>query len=177
MRICSNTFRKYKTRADAGFTFIELMVVVLIISTLSVLGYVNYTAYNNDQRLKQTAQTLLNNLRLAQTDATAAKIPAICTNFGGYKVQFANGSPASYSVAAVCDSSIAKSYAIPADINFNPLPASNPLIFGPLTSGVNVGNHVCVILHSSSSNKDYTILIDQAGNINDSGFAIPPSCP
>jgi len=157
-----------------GFTLIELMVVLIIISSLSVAGYVNYTGYNNDQRLRQTAQTFLNNLRLAQTDASAAKIPAGCANFGGYQVTFLNSS---YTINAVCTvPGPSTQYAMTPDITFHPLP--DTLLFGPLTNGISISGQTCIVLHSNSSNKDYKILVDPAGNINDGGFTVTPaSCP
>lgn len=52
-----------------GFTLIELMVVIVIISILVVLGVPSYTAYNNNQKLTEATSQLQSVLRQAQNNA------------------------------------------------------------------------------------------------------------
>jgi prepilin-type N-terminal cleavage/methylation domain-containing protein len=71
-----------------GYTMIELMVVMLIITTVTVIGLAGYNRFNDAQRVKQAALTLKNNLRLAQNNAFSSLKPndPQCKVLNSYKV-------------------------------------------------------------------------------------------
>jgi prepilin-type N-terminal cleavage/methylation domain-containing protein len=155
----------------SGFTFIELMVVILITATLSVLGIASYSNYNDTQRLKQAAYTLKNNLRLAQTNATSANVPSGCTaqTFLGYTVSFTNGPPAGYTITPNCNpAQTGKTYEIVNDIRFDSLPAT--FTFKPLTAGTSSAVSIVITL-SGIGTRQYQIQVNPNGSIVDLGFS------
>lgn len=150
-----------------GFTLIELIVAIGI-SLLAVGGLiVNYNNYNDNQRLKQAALTLKNNLRFAQTQAVSAKKPASgCTQLVGYTVNFTSGS---YAIVGQCTEGAVGdvlSVTLPSGITFSPIPSS--FIFDVLNRGL-VGSDVVTITLAGIA-KSYRIQISRGGDINDLGF-------
>lgn len=151
----------------SGFTLIELIVVVSI-SLLAVGGLiVNYNNYNDNQKLKQAALTLKNNLRYAQTLAASAKKPASgCTQLVGYGVQFASSS---YTITAQCtEGAVGESLVttLPAGITLSPVPS--PITIDVLTRGLVPSDAVTITLVGIT--KSYRIQMSVSGDINDLGF-------
>lgn len=150
-----------------GFTLIELIVAIGI-SLLAVGGLiVNYNNYNDNQRLKQAALTLKNNLRFAQTQAVSAKKPASgCTQLVGYTVSFTSGT---YAIVGACTEGAVGdvlSVTLPSGITFSPVPSS--FIFDVLNRGL-VGSDAVTITLAGIA-KSYRIQISSGGDINDLGF-------
>lgn len=150
-----------------GFTLIELIVTVGI-SLLAAGGLiVNYNNYNDNQRLKQAALTLKNNLRFGQTQAASAKKPtAGCTQLLGYTVNFTSSS---YSIVALCTEGAVGdvlSVALPTGITFSPVPS--PFTFDVLNRGLIGSDAVTIILVGIA--KSYRIQVLRGGDINDLGF-------
>lgn len=150
-----------------GFTLIELIVAIGI-SLLAVGGLiVNYNNYNDNQRLKQAALTLKNNLRFAQTQAVSAKKPASgCTQLVGYTVSFTSGT---YAIVGACTEGAVGdvlSVTLPSGITFSPVPSS--FIFDVLNRGL-VGSDVVTITLVGIT-KSYRIQVSAGGDINDLGF-------
>lgn len=56
-----------------GFTLIEIIIALIIITTASGFGIANYVRFHNDQMLKETGKTFVNNLRYAQKKALAGE--------------------------------------------------------------------------------------------------------
>jgi prepilin-type N-terminal cleavage/methylation domain-containing protein len=158
-----------KLRKLSGFTLIEMMIVLVIIGTLTLTGVAAYSRYNADQRLKQTALSLKNNLRLAQTDASSALNPPGCAEFNGY---IANLSISGYSIQPVCDGTPTnpiKSLSFTPDITFLNLPQTT-IMFGVLTNGItNVNNSIDLVL-VGQNNRKYSLTVYASGNITDNGF-------
>ncbi|MBI5448718.1 prepilin-type N-terminal cleavage/methylation domain-containing protein [Candidatus Gottesmanbacteria bacterium] len=151
----------------SGFTLIELIVTIGI-SLLAVGGLiVNYNNYNDNQRLKQAALTMKNNLRYAQTLAASSKKPTSgCTELVGYTVQFTDST---YTVVAECTEGAvgdALSTALPSGITFSPVPAS--FVYGVLTRGLLSSDAVTITMVGIV--KSYRIQVSTGGDINDLGF-------
>ena len=66
-----------KTQNQTGLTLIELMTVVAIIASLSLMAMPNLLTWLPDHRLKRAARELHSNLQLAKL--TAVKTNALCT--------------------------------------------------------------------------------------------------
>lgn len=148
-----------------GFSLIELLIAMSII--IIVVGGVvaNYDKFNSRQVLKQTAQTLKNDLRLAESGAITAQKPASgCTQLFGYQVAFTQSS---YSVQADCSEGLVgvmTTVTLPGGITFASVPS--PILFGVLTQGV--ASDVTVTVTSSAGS--YAISVSRSGDINDLGF-------
>lgn len=94
MRMISAFFRK------SGYSLIELMVVVAALILIATFGVARYNEYNERQTVRQTADTLVSNLRLIQAKALAGEKPPGCQTLVGYTVEFALKS---YSMYATCN--------------------------------------------------------------------------
>ncbi|MFZ5845376.1 MAG: pilus assembly FimT family protein [Patescibacteria group bacterium] len=151
----------------AGFTFIELLVVmgvILLLTSGIIAGYNNFT---DNQRLKQTALTLKTNLRFAQTKAASADKPTSgCTQLVGYAVSFTNSS---YNVQAQCSEGLVgslTSVSLPVGISFSPIPET--IVFRVLTRGTTSDNPVTLTLIGRL--KSYRLEVSPKGDITDLGF-------
>src|SRR3990167_2041470 len=58
-------------RKSRGFTLIELLVVITLFAITSTLITASYTTFERNQRIRNAAQTLKNDLRLVQNKALA----------------------------------------------------------------------------------------------------------
>ena len=77
--------RRKNLRLNFGFTFIELLVVVSIVSLLSVVGVANYRTFSAKRTVRNVAEELKSCLVLAQKSAQAGK--KFCSGtFTGVKV-------------------------------------------------------------------------------------------
>lgn len=97
---------------SAGYTLIELLIVISIIALLSVVGFVNFKDFSAGQvivRAEGEAQTLL---RLAQSNATSSTLcnNPLSTNKGSvsWKLVFTNFT----SIALQCDTAIHSNYLV-----------------------------------------------------------------
>src|SRR3989344_5731901 len=99
---------KVHNTAFFGFTLVETMIAVTIVGLLTVGATASYGNYNKGQKLKQTALTIKNDLRQAQSKATSTEIPSTCAvgTFSEYQVNFVSGNPGQYTVSAVCSSTV-----------------------------------------------------------------------
>lgn len=61
----------YMTTARSGFTLVEVLLVIAILSTLFGLSVVSYRNFQAGQAVVQAAETLRTNLRFAQSQALA----------------------------------------------------------------------------------------------------------
>lgn len=87
----------YKKR---GFTLIELIIVITIITLFSGLTIAQFNSFSEKQKLKTEAQKFASMLELARKKTIAHNtIPSCVDNFNGYKVTF---SPNSYSLSYCC---------------------------------------------------------------------------
>ena len=152
-----------------GFSLIELIVVIAV--TMLLLGglLISYNNYNQNQIVKQAAQTVKANLHLAQSRAQSGVKPTSgCTELTGYTVIFAQ---TSYSIQAQCSpeglvGSIS-SVSLPTTTSFAPIPST--LIFGVLARGlVNINNSATITI--SGFNINYDLIVEVNGTITDGGF-------
>lgn len=85
-----------------GFTIIELIIVLAIISISASAGYVSYTRTFQSSTLKKDAQDFGNLLSIAKDRTIRRDMTpnTLCTEFGGYEVQFINTT--SYQLRFIC---------------------------------------------------------------------------
>ncbi len=150
------------SKAPNGFTLIELLVAIAIVLVMTGGVIVNYNTYNDDQRTRQAALTVKNNLRLAQSRAYNGEKPtSSCTQLQGYRVSFASGS---YAIQAQCTEGLAgspQSYTLDRGITFSPVPTD--ILFRVLTSGADGDVTVIVI----GLNKSVQFTVAKSGDMSE----------
>ena len=62
-------YKTHKPHSSSGFTLIELLMVVAIIVILVTGGVVSFSSYSRKQAVRQAAETLKSNIRVAQNKA------------------------------------------------------------------------------------------------------------
>lgn len=123
-----------------GFTLVELLVVASVMMILFVIGIASYTQFNRGQILAQAVLELKNNLRLAQSLATAGEKPTTdlppCNSLEGYQVTFVTGTLHFYQIQAQCSNGLKgtpRIFNLPAVVKFQTVPS--PLLFKVLGKG------------------------------------------
>lgn len=130
-------------RLWAGYTLVEILVTLTIISLLFTFGYVSFRDFSRRQALINAASMIQGDLRLAQGDATTGQKPddVSCSapnTLNSY--DFNVFSNAEYMIEANCSGSvtaiIVKDVNLPDGITIS-TPSPNPLIFKILSQGTN----------------------------------------
>lgn len=144
-----------------GYTLIEIMVGLSIISLLFLGGYSGYQEFTRRQILDNTAAELISNLNLIKQKALSGDQSSLCTDLDsqntleGYQVSFSSNS---YTISPRCKNiQLGLSYSVnitlPQSITLSYQSFENPLIFNTL-SGTNLDNTLTITLtHVSGSTK------------------------
>ena len=156
-----------RTIRITGFTLIELIVVVIIMMALLGFSLVNYSSYNDSQRLKQAALTLKSDLQLTRTNASSGKKPLECYYSGdaflGYTVDFLLSS---YTVTPLCENQTLQpesTVTLPDGIVFSdPVPPFT-VTYLPLTQGISEDSpHVVTLKYGTSTLR---VVVDETSSI------------
>lgn len=149
-------------RTPKGFTLIELLIVIAIGLVLVTGIFAAYERFAKNQRLRQAAATLKNNLRFAQSKAVHGDKPSSgCSELAGYAVAFGQGT---YSIGAQCREGAVGSVTsilLPTTITFSASPA--PLLFSALYGTVDTDT--TLTLTDGSQTK--SVRVTQSGDINE----------
>lgn len=164
----------------SGFTLIELLVVVVITSLLFGVGIANFNEYNRKQTIVQAAETIKNNLRLAQSKAQSGEkdctgsfcggTSGSCTNasksLDGWNVNLSNNT-----VYGVCQGTPfgSSTFQIPAGIILTATPTM-VVTFFPLSSAA-TATTICL----SKLTYKYKLSVTPLGEIKDGGIVV--NCP
>lgn len=147
-----------------GYTLVEILVSLSIISILFGAGYLSYRDFSRKQYLNSFTEKLKSDLILAREKAIAGEKPEECTgSLNGYNFGFYGDS---YQIVAVCSNdTLIKSVEIPSDLEVT-APATNPILFKVLNKGTNLtGLDQVVTIKQTSTNKQDIILIRVSGEI------------
>ncbi len=90
-----------------GFTIIELLIAMVIMSLVFTVGFANLRQFASRQKIEGAVREIKADLRLAQQEAVAGKKPAgpECDSATGETLvgyEFRYEGPTSYSIYAVC---------------------------------------------------------------------------
>ena len=154
-----------------GYTLIEILVVITIMTTLFSFGYANFRDFSRRQTLQGAVKQVQGSLRKAQQSALSGVKPddPKCNNpqtLNGYGFKI-ESSLSQYSVFADCsggNAQIGSLVDLPSGITAStPL---NPIIFKVLGSGTNiVGGDNVITFTQTVGGKTSTISVGPGGDI------------
>ncbi len=150
-----------------GYTIIELIIAIAVALLISVGIISRYQTFDNRQAVKQSAISLKNNLRLAQTSAISGKRPQTgCSRFAGVTISFA---VSSYTTQSLCAEGLVgdvDTVTLTSGVSFSPLPST--FTFQSLTGTIGIASPLSVTL--TGKNSSYRIQIDPSGRVEEIGF-------
>lgn len=162
-------------KKTAGFTLIELIVVISVILVISVITLLNYNSYTDRQRVKQAGLTLRSDLRLTQTKAISGQKPSLCdstSTLESYDVVFTtcNGQPC-YGIQPMCNrggvavdtSEELLQITLPTGVSF--VGTYSPIRFFSVTGVTDLTADQELVL--TGAGVTYTVSISPSGSISD----------
>jgi len=151
-------------RKSAGFTLIEISVVVSILAILTTMGVASFVSYSRSQSLQAAALDLSTTLNLAKSRSFSQVKPPQCVNqvLDGYRVIILSAGNG-YELQAICAANVYKirEGAFPQNITVSSATTSTSFFF-PLISGGVVGAGSVVL---SGYGNTRTITVDQIGTV------------
>ncbi|HEY4504535.1 MAG TPA: prepilin-type N-terminal cleavage/methylation domain-containing protein [Candidatus Paceibacterota bacterium] len=148
---------------SAGFTLIELIVVLAVAAVISLVGIAAFVLYSQSQSLNATAADIANMFNVAKSRAASGVKPSSCVSqtLSGYKISLVTSGD-TYGLYAVCSSG---DYGILAgklrsNIAFDP--TSSETFFFPVLTGGFTGEGT-IVLNGFGQTK--TITVDSLGNV------------
>lgn len=104
-----------------GFTLIELMVAITIMTLLFGSGVVSYLKFNDNQQVVVTGQKIQQMLRTAQKKARVGDKPTGCNTLNAYQLSASAVANAQVRLDAVCNSGNfqVESYTLPSKVTFS----------------------------------------------------------
>lgn len=150
---------------NSGYTLIEILVGLSIISLLFLGGYTGYQEFVRRQALENSAADIKNYLNLVRQNSLSGNSSEVCTNLGqnntldGYQVDFFSDS---FTYQPRCKetqpgSSFIQKIDLPKSVTLSMGQFTNPLIFYTV-SGTNLSSDITLTLtHTNGSTKMVTI--------------------
>lgn len=158
-----------------GFTLLELIIVVALVSSLSIVGIVAYRDYSQRQALETAAQDLASTIQLAKSRAISQVQPSDCSTGGlsldGYRINIPFLNQPEYKISAICEGNSydTKTFRLPKGIDFDSTtnliigeaPGSG-IFFPVITLGVQGSGDIVL---KGQSNKKVRVSVDSVGTI------------
>lgn len=117
------------TSLTYGFTFIELLIVLIITGLIFGVGFANYRDYQKRQVLESAARLVISDLRAAQENASAGVKPATgsCSAssqsaLNGYELYISAAGSYNIRVNCVAATEIVKTVNLPTPVQFTASP-------------------------------------------------------
>lgn len=160
-----------QSNKSLGYTLIEILVGLSIISLLFSFGYINYRDFSRRQALTGISKQIQGNLRLAQQQALSGKKPdhAFCNGvnlLSGFSFRVVNST--SYRIEANCSGGdvLIRDGLLPSGVTIT-TPSPNPVIFKVLGNGTNIpaGQSSIITINQNTTDIDSTITITAGGEI------------
>jgi type II secretory pathway pseudopilin PulG len=145
----------------AGFSLVELVIVLGLAGLLLAFGLPNYLDYTSNQRTVAVARTLASDLHVALQEAVTRRLP-IAVSFS--TADDTCGSPGARSYALAQDASVIKRLCFPPDVEWAPLPWA-PMVF-KATGGADGPSQL--VVRSTRTGRQHRVIISlETGAITD----------
>jgi len=156
-----------------GYTLIEILVVLAIVSLLFGVGYISFRDFSRREALSGVVNQVKGDLRLSQQMALSGQKPndTLCNAPNTLTgIRFRVFTASQYYVNADCSGGIVniKIVNLPSGVIFaSPFPVPNPIEFKILGQGTNIvsGQSAAIILTQAGTNKSTTITVTSGGEI------------
>jgi|SRR3989344_6902827 len=157
-----------------GFTLIEMLIAISVMSLLVGGSIAGYNKYNTRQIVIQDGKILASTLRTAQTRARVGDKPtAGCTKLDGYRV-IGTANASTYELRVVCDgadagtiSTITLTTGVIIQQSFNFL---FPILSSGVVGAVGAGTNVVVQNNVVSGGYRYTVSVSSSGVVYETGI-------
>lgn len=148
-----------------GYTLIELLVGITIISIVFTIGYAGFREFSRRQALSGVVKSIKADLRLAQQLASSGQKPnedqGTCAQLNGYTLLFLTDS---YTLTANCEvNRLIKTVTLPAGITETNNLSVKYKILG---QGTNLTADLNLILTHTATGNTFTMVIGKGGDIN-----------
>ena len=146
-----------------GFTLVELLVTITIITLVFSIGLAQYNRFNRRQILVRAKDQLISDLRLTQSKALSGEKPTDCniTPLSGHKLDFTSNS--NYQIIAVCSSDVVVKSGISLPQGVIKQAGPDEVFFKVLSQGTDISGTAQIIL--SGFGQTQTISVNNAGEI------------
>ncbi len=154
-------------KSKNGFTLIELIVVIFIITLFAGMSLANYGRFNEEKKLDEEVKKLSATLYLARSKASAADAdPAICSDFKGYRVSI-DSSSSSYILERECANSFTtiETQNLPTSTTIKAVPTS--VFFKSLNAGTDLTSQAKITVKNSVLLKCADVTVQPSGVINE----------
>ena len=154
-----------------GFTLIELIVVIFIISLFAGLSIANYGSFNEEKKLDDEVKRLSATLYIARSKASSADAdPAVCDDFRGYWVRLDTSSPSSYISERDCQGTYDSTQTHTLTPNVTLSSSTSDIFFKPLNAGTNLSSNLTIKVKNNKiqPNKCINIIIQPSGIFSES---------
>lgn len=155
---------------QAGYTLIEILVVLSIIVIFSALSLAYYREFDEQRKLDAEAKQLVDVLNLASKKSSSADLsPNPCSDFQGYRVNISNLT--TYKLQFNCGGSYSdiQSYTLRSGLTFLESDVGSDVLFKPLSAEANSST---ITITNIVTNKCIKIQVNPVGTVEEL-----PSCP
>ncbi|MBI2195692.1 MAG: prepilin-type N-terminal cleavage/methylation domain-containing protein [Candidatus Levybacteria bacterium] len=154
-----------RVKREWGFTFIEISVVISILSILTTLGIAAFVNYSRNQSLQTAALDLVTTLNLAKSRSFSQAKPPECASetLEGYRVSILASSDG-YELHAICTGNLyqVKKVTFPQNITVSSNGTTSRSFFFPVISGGVTGSGSVILVGYGNSR---TISVDSVGTV------------
>jgi len=159
-----------------GYTLVELLVGLVIISILFGVGFAGFRDFSRRQSLESLSRKIKGDLFLARENAVSGTKPL--NDFGSAQHEFCISpnilfgynfrvvSNSNYVLEAICSGGTVevKNVNIPEELSIS-IPPANPLFFQVLSKGTNLSSDLEIIINQETTGKTKSMFITKTGEI------------
>ena len=153
-----------KVTKHQGYSLVEIMIVIIIMSFLFVGGFTQYRDFSRRQMLSNAADELRSNLNLTRQLALSGEKEGVCPlleTLLAYKVTFTS---TSYSITAVCSTTSPSARTVinlAETVRFTTNPTE--IKYNVLGKGVSITGSSSIILNQTSTGNNFTLTVNTQG--------------
>jgi len=147
---------------NTGYTFVELLVGIGIVTTIFLVGYASFREFSRRQALSGLVKKITSDMRAIQQNSLTGQKPngVLCSTLAGYSfVSLGNG----YRLVANCSNAnhIIKTENFDTGVSLS----AGQAMFKVLGQGTDLDAEIVFTLTNTILNKTQTITIGKGGNI------------